>query len=232
LAIGTSNPSSTKHSAASSTEPRLTRWELVGAWLHVWTAPKGVDVPPVPWRKLALWGVVGALVIGAAAAVAIPQIDDAKQKGAAERAREQAAAAAAESARLRADQAVHRLTIPAGADAVATLETAITADAKARAQAKTISGPVLSTRCDAATGNVIQFAGSRVYKCFVKTSTGLRGQDQDVIGTGYPFVATIYPKRHLVAWCKQNPRADEKGSRGMVHVKVSPVCAGKLSNVL
>jgi type II secretory pathway pseudopilin PulG len=186
----------------------------------------------VPWRKLGLWGLVAALVIGAAAAIALPRINDAKRKGAAERAREQAVAVAAETARLRADQAVHRLTIPAGADTVAALESAITSDARARARAKTISGPVVSTSCQAATGNAVQFAGSRVYKCFVKTSAGFRGQGQDVLGTGYPFIATIYPKRHSAAWCKQNPRADEKGSRGMVHVQISPVCAGKLSQVL
>jgi hypothetical protein len=171
-------------------------------------------------------------VIGAAAAIAVPRINDAKTKGAADRAREQAAAVAAETARLRADQAVHRLRIPAGANAVASLETAITADAKARARAKTISGPVLSTRCDPATGNVVLFPGSQVYKCFVRTASGIPGQGGDVLGTGYPFIATIYPKQRTAAWCKQNPRADEKGSRGMVHVKVSPVCAGKLTQVL
>jgi hypothetical protein len=186
----------------------------------------------VPWRKLALWGMVGALVLAGAAAIAVPRIDDAKKKGAAERARDQAAAVAAETARLQADQAVHRLTVPAGADAVATLESAITADAKARARAKTIGGPVQSTRCEPAGAAVIQFAGSRVYKCFVTTASGLPGQDRDILGAGYPFVATIYETRHALAWCKQNPRADEKGSRGMIHVKVSPVCAGKLSQVL
>ena len=232
MGTASTGPGSKTHSAPSSPEPQLTHWEIVGAWLHVWTAPKGVEVPPVPWRKLALWGAVAALVIGAAAAIAVPRIDESKKEGAAERAREAAASAAAERARLRADQAVHRLTVPAGQSLVAQLETAITKDARGRARAKTISGPVLSTHCDPAGSAVTQFPGSRVYKCFVKTTTGLRGEGNDVIGTGYPFVATIYAKQRLVAWCKQNPRADEKGSRGMVHVKVSPVCAGKLSQVL
>jgi hypothetical protein len=232
LAIASTGPGSTTPSAANSAEPRLTRWETVGAWLHVWTPPKGIDVPPVPWRKLALWGAVSALVIGAAAAIAVPRIDQGKKEGAAERAREQAATVAAEEARLKVDQAVHRLTVPAGIALVPELEAAVTKDAQARVRAKTISGPVLSTRCDPAGTAVTQFAGSRVYKCFVTTATGLPGQGGDIIGTGYPFVATIYTKQRLLAWCKQNPRADEKGSRGMVHVKVSPVCAGKLSQVL
>jgi hypothetical protein len=232
LAIATTTPDSRTHSAASSAEPRLTRWEIVGAWLHVWTPPKGLDVPPVPWRKIALWASLGLLVAGAAAAIAVPRIDDSKKRGAAERARQAAAADAAERARLRADQRVHGASIAVGADAVASLEAAITTDAKARVQAKTISGPVLSTRCEPAADGVIQFPASRVYKCFVKTATGLHGEGNDVIGTGYPFVATIYSKQRRLAWCKENPHADEKGSKGDVRVKVSPVCAGKLSQVL
>jgi hypothetical protein len=232
LAIGTSTPDSRTHSAASSAEPRLSRWEIVGAWLHVWTPPKGLEVPPVPWRKLAMWGALAALVLGAIAAVAVPRIDERKDEGAAERARQQAAADNAERARLRADQRIHRLTVPVGVAPVAALEAGITADAKQRVAAKTISGPVLSTKCESASVNVIQFPASRVYKCFVTTATGLRGEGSAVLGTGYPFVATIYTKERRLAWCKENPHADEKGSRGDVRVKVSPVCAGKLSHVL
>lgn len=186
----------------------------------------------MPWRKLALWGLVGAVVIGAIAAVAVPQIDQAKKKGAAERAREAAAADNAERARLRADQRVHRLAIPVGVAPLAALESAITADAKQRVKAKTISGPILATKCETAAADVIQFPASRVYKCFVKTATGLHGEGADLIGTGYPFVATIYTKQRRLAWCKENPHADEKGTKGDVRVKVSPVCAGKLSQVL
>jgi type II secretory pathway pseudopilin PulG len=218
--------------AQKSPHPRLTLWELVGAWLRVWTPPKGVDVPPVPWRKVAI-GVAGAaLLVGVIAALAVPRINSAKRDGVSERAREQAAADAVERARLRLDQKLHRLAIPAGVSPVAALERAITDDAKTRVLAKTLSGPVLSTACEAAGPSTIQFPGSRVYKCFVKTATGLRGQGQDVLGTGYPFVATIYEAQRQVAWCKQNPHADEKGSRGDLRVKLSPVCAGKLSAIL
>jgi hypothetical protein len=164
--------------------------------------------------------------------VAVPRIDLSKKQGAAERARQAAAADNAERARLRADQRVHSLAVPVGVAPVAALESAVTADAKQRVAAKTISGPVLSTRCEPASTNVIQFPHSRVYKCFVKTATGLRGEGNDVLGTGYPFVATIYSKERRLAWCKENPHADEKGSRGDVRVTVSPVCAGKLSQVL
>jgi hypothetical protein len=204
----------------------------VGAWLHVWTPPKGLDVPPVPWRKLGVWGLVAAVVIAAAAAIAVPQIDSAKRKGAAELAREQTAADNKERARLRADQRVHRIVVPAGTAAVPALQRAITADARQRAKAKTISGPVLSTRCTPAGVSTIQFPASRVYKCFVTTASGLHGEGSDILGTGYPFVATYYEKTRVAAWCKENPHADEKGSHGDVRAKVSPVCAGKLSAIL
>ena len=232
MAIASTVQDSTTHSAASSAEPRLTRWEILGAWLHVWTPPKGLDVPPVPWRKLALWGTAGLIVVGGAAAIAVPRIDERKREGATQRARDAVAADNAERARLRADQRVHRQTFPAGAAPVASLEAAITADAEARVAAKTITGPVLSTKCVAAGQSTIRFPDSRVYKCFVKTATGLPGQGKDVLGTGYPFVATIYTKKRALAWCKQNPHADEKGSKGDVRVTVSPVCAGKLSALL
>jgi hypothetical protein len=198
----------------------------------VWTPPKGLEVPPVPWRKLVLWGLIGAAVLGAAAAVAVPRIDERKREGAAQRAREQAIADNAERVRLRADQRVHRLAVPSGVDPVSALERGITADAKARVAAKTITGPVLFTTCEAASANAIQFAGSRVYKCFVKTATGLRGEGKDVLGTGYPFVATLYTKQRSLAWCKQNPHADEKGSKGDLRVAISRVCAGKLAPIL
>ena len=219
-------------STTTSNERGLTRWEIVGAWLHVWTPPKGHEVPPVPWRRLALWGLVAVLVVGAAAAVAVPRIDARKKEGAADRARQTAAANAAERARLRADQRVHELAVPARTGLVTALERAITADARGRAAAGTITGPVLATRCNATSAAVARFPASRVYKCFVKTETGIPGQDGDVLGTGYPFVATIYTDKRRLAWCKQNPHADEKGMRGDLRVRMSPVCAGKLAEVL
>ena len=219
-------------SGTRQAEPRLSRWEIVGAWLHVWTPPKGLDVPAIPWRKVAIWGSLGAIVIGAAAAIAIPKIDEGKKRGAAERARQSAAADAKETARLREDMRVHQLAAPAGAQLVPALEAAIQADAKARDAAGTIIGPVLSTRCEPASPNVIRFPDSRVYKCFVTTATGLPGEGGDILGTGYPYIATIYAKQRRLTWCKENPHADEKGSHGALRVKISPVCAGKLSEVL
>jgi hypothetical protein len=42
--------------------PPLGRLELVGAWLRIWTPPRGAVIPPVPWRRLA--GIAAALGAG------------------------------------------------------------------------------------------------------------------------------------------------------------------------
>ena len=219
-------------SGTRQAEPRLSRWEILGAWLHIWTPARGADVPPVPWRKLALWGTLAAIVIAIAAAVAVPKIDSAKREGAAERAAAALRADRAERARLQADQKLHVVTAADGIPLTGALEVAITADAKKRVAAKTIDGPVLGTKCEAASIDVVQYPSSRVYKCFVKTATGLPGEGADVLGTGYPFVATIFTNSRKLAWCKENPHADEKGSHGQYRVPLSTLCAGKLSQIL
>jgi hypothetical protein len=207
---------------------------VLGAWLHIWTPPRGVHVPPPPrGRTLAVFGIATALVVAGALALIIPPLDRGKREGAEARAKEEAQAVAAETARLRNDQRVHHARFAPGASAVATLERLIHADAQARERAGTIGGPIVTTTCNAATRNVVIYPASRVYKCFVKTATGQRGQGEDILGTGYPFVATVYQRTHRVAWCKQNPRPDEKTQgHKLADVKLSPECAGRLSEVL
>jgi hypothetical protein len=210
----------------------LTRAEIVGAWLHIWTAPKGVEVPPVPVRKLVLGALGLAVVVAIAAALVIPPLDRGKQAGAQRDARNTAAALRAEIARLRVDQRPQSLEVPAGQSLVAALEAAITADAVDRASKGTITGPVLGTRCESVPSYDSVYPGSRVYKCFVKTSTGQQGVLKgDQFGTGYPFVGTIYVAERKLIWCKENPRPDEKG-RQYGDARLSPRCAGKLSEIL
>jgi hypothetical protein len=212
--------------------PPLTRAEIVGAWLHIWTAPKGVDVPPVPVRKLLLGALGLAVAAGIAAALVIPPLERGKEAGAQRDAQAEATALRAEIARLRADQRPHTLRVPSGRPLVGALEAAINADAVDRARKHAITGPVLGTRCEASPAYISVYPGSRVYKCFVKTSTGQQGVlEGDRFGTGYPFVATIYTARRALVWCKENPRPDEKGRR-YADARLSPRCAGKLSEIL
>jgi hypothetical protein len=204
---------------------RATRWEVLGAWLHIWTPPRDVEVPPVPVRKLG----VAALVLAAATAIGlallIPAVERGKSRGEAQRAREDASATAAERARLAADQRVHRAVLPAGRDPIKALERVITADAQARDRAGTITGPVLGTHCRAAPPDSARYAASRVYSCFVST-----GEGSD-LRTGYPFVATIYADGPRAAWCKHNPAVDET-SRRRLGAAISAECAGRLASVL
>jgi hypothetical protein len=217
---------------ANRTTKPLTRAEIVGAWLHIWTAPKGVEVPPVPVRKLVLGGIGAAIVVAITAALVIPPVERGKEAGAARDARRASAALRAEIARLRADQRPHSLRVPAGTPLVGALQAAITADAVERAHKGTITGPILGTRCEASPPYDTVYPGSRVYKCFVKTSTGHQGVlEGDRFGTGYPFVATIYVAQRRLLWCKENPRPDEKG-RQYADSRLSPRCAGKLSAIL
>jgi hypothetical protein len=67
------------------------RLEVLGAWLGLWTPPRGAVVPPVPVRKLILGGTLLVLLLGAAAAIALPELAE-EREAARERERREAAA--------------------------------------------------------------------------------------------------------------------------------------------
>jgi hypothetical protein len=217
-----------------SAGPAATRWEIVGAWLHVWTPPKDVDVPPVPVRKVVAGAIALALLVGLALALIIPPLDRAKRIGAADRAAAAAAADAAEAARLRADQRPHELRVAPGQSLVAALQAGITADARARVRRHTMSGKIVGTKCDPSPAYLSIYPQSRVYKCFAANDTSFQGNLKgDELRTGYAFVATIYSASRQVVWCKQNPHPDEKsGTRNANHIAPVARCAGKLRQVL
>jgi type II secretory pathway pseudopilin PulG len=214
----------------SNRQPSLSKLELIGAWTGLWTAPKDVDVPPVPYRKLALGALAAVVVIGGLLALIIPLVQHGKKVGAAERAKEDARAVAALAARLRVDQRVHRA--PFSASPVASLQAAITADARARVAAGKLEGPIVGTKCQPSGRSVEIYPRSGVFHCFV-TSENIQGEGKDVLGTGYPFIATIYYGKHQLVWCKLNPQPGEKTrGKGLARVTVSKACAGKLSALL
>src|SRR3954451_1684610 len=75
---------------------RLSRFEVLGAWLHLWTPHRDAEIPPVPVRRILAWSAVALVVLGAAAAVIVPVVQDAKRRGDARDARALAAAQARE----------------------------------------------------------------------------------------------------------------------------------------
>lgn len=92
---------------------RATKLETLGAWLGLWTPPRGVAVPPVPWRRVALAAAALVLAAAAAAFTVAPAIDDAKDEGRAERQRELDQRAAERRARTAKMQEPRFGTIPA-----------------------------------------------------------------------------------------------------------------------
>ena len=79
---------------------RASRWEILGAWLRVWTPPRDVEIPPIPWRAVALLGVACvAAVVAVIVLLVAPALDRSKERGAASEQRREAAARRAPSAR-------------------------------------------------------------------------------------------------------------------------------------
>ena len=145
---------------APGAQPRAGRFEILGAWLHVWTPPRGVHVPPVPWRKIALGGAAAAIALGGLAAWLVPRIEQAKRHTAQTQRRQEALAAAQEARRLRYEQRLRLARAahlpPARSPAalgqrahalVSDLEASVTADARARARAGELDGPIARTEC-------------------------------------------------------------------------------------
>src|ERR1700736_4149036 len=92
--------------------PRAGRFEVVGAWLHVWTPPRGVTIPPVPWRRLAIGAALVALGLTGLGLWLVPRIEDAQRTQARQAARQAAIFGARERARLRRDQELRRARAP------------------------------------------------------------------------------------------------------------------------
>src|SRR5215208_1898656 len=55
---------------------KLSRWEVLGAWLRLWTPPRDVDVPPVPWRAVGIGAFLVLVLVVLAVAVGIPAVTE------------------------------------------------------------------------------------------------------------------------------------------------------------
>jgi hypothetical protein len=199
---------------------KLTRWEIVGAWLHLWTAPREVEVPPVPWRALGIGAAVIAVLAVLVVTVGIPAVND-DNRSAAER--ERAADDARLQARLRrlnAEQRPHRSAADPAASVeerralVTTLEGSILDDARARVREGALKSPVRRVDClpglrSGSGGVVPEDVLSRTragYNCTAVTSD-IKGTTGSV---GYPFAAVIDFGSGRMVWCKTNPPPGEQ----------------------
>jgi hypothetical protein len=205
-------------------ERRASVFEIVGAWLRLWTPPRDVEIPPVPWRKLAIGAVVGALVLAGALAILIPRIDAGKERRAASDRAFQAHARAVNRERVVHEQrprhgSAAALRPPAGASPaeraaakarlLASVEAAILADSRARAKTgemRSVDGP---TTCAPAPGAK---AGGAVgaFDCFT-VARAIHATSRTAAGSiGYPFRAIVDFRRYSYAWCKAEQFPGEK----------------------
>jgi hypothetical protein len=204
------------HRGGETQRRRASVFEIVGAWLHVWVPPRDVDVPPIPWRKLALGTAAGLVLFGIALAIIVPRIDNGKQQ--------RARADAAQEARFRLEnrrRIIHEQTPRHGADAalkppagaspaqrqtaraqlVDHVRDAIWTDAQARSakgELKPLDGP---TRCAAHQGTTLT-GRFGLLDCFVVAQRIKKTARTAAGSIGYPFRAVVDFKRYSYAFCK------------------------------
>jgi hypothetical protein len=190
----------------------------------VWTPPRGVDIPPVPWRKVAIGFGVGALIVGIALAILVPRIDSTKDRNAAEEAAFQARVQREQGARItkaqRASFGEAKALAPgAGASASeiedargklrSAMEAALYADAKSRGasgEIKPVTGP---PTCERAPGTP-EAGAYGVFDCFVPTSA-IAASERNMAGSlGYPWRAVVHYDTFTYAYCRSEPIPGEK----------------------
>jgi hypothetical protein len=206
--------------------PRAGRIETVGAWFHLWTPRRGVEIPPAPWGRIAI---VTGVAVAATAVLVVLLANDAQQeekRAAAQASHAEIVAAAKQRAVLRVDQAVHRgqgKRLPpsraAQATLVADLEHGITADAQARFKAHKLDTHVRSTQCKPFVRPSVPHppppslaARTGRYECLAVTASVPASGRTEAASVGYPFWGTIDFVTGALVWCKVNPRPAEHGT--------------------
>ena len=173
-------------------------------------------MPPPPWRKIALGTIVALAVAGGAAALIVPEIEEGKEKRAEEERRRDAAYQAAKRKRLaeegkprsgRGERPPGRLSAAAERSArralVRDVERAITRDARARARAGELEGPILASRCQinppSQRPRERDLSVRRMeYQCLAITARDPGGQ----FIVGHTFEATVDYERFRFKWAR------------------------------
>jgi hypothetical protein len=182
---------------------------------------------------LALFGVAGALALSSGHDRSV------KDK------REQAARVAALRAKLTRIQAPHhgaarQLKPPAHAtDAqrlaarralVVAVQDRITADARARARAGELDGPIAATECGPILKSKTAVPDDRVlskrigrYDCVAIKHDIIGIEGKKVAALGHPFVAALNFDTYTYTWCRNTPAAGEAGV-ALVFVRLARAC--------
>jgi len=207
---------------------QASRWEILGAWLRMWTPPRDVEIPPVPRRAAAVLAAVLAALVVAGIMLIAPALDRAKRREAASEQRTQAAATRARRARLRFDQRAQTARAPtvarlyaAGRETAARAallrhaRTSVARDARARFAAGEFEIPVRFVRCRPQPGG----APPRVrLSCFAVTTQTTR------VRVGQPFLVAGSLRDGRYAWCHTNPPPGEGAAGVGVYVALPAAC--------
>lgn len=189
--------------------PKLSRLEVLGAWLHVWTPPRDARVPPIPWRRIGVVTLAGLFVLGAAASIIGPAIDDAKDDRATRERREVALRAEARRERIRVEQQPRFGDLRAAdnrTEQLAAIETAIGADARER-----FSPRARPATCEPAPGEDVA-ARRLAYACLsaIRDIVGAGEQEGARGQLGIPYRAVVDFEALEYAFCKVNPPPGEQ----------------------
>jgi hypothetical protein len=152
--------------------------------------------------------VVGGLIAAALGAggyaLVSPRVENGKRQRAASERRASEHLATSEKRRIRREQRLMTGRLPGGltrAALVAALERSITADARRRAAAGELRGPVIRTDCAADAAR----PGGRdlgAYRCTALTGR-IRGAGGRAEGSiGYPFWAKVHGRSGRYVWCR------------------------------
>ena len=167
----------------------------------------------MPKRKLLVAFVAVAFVTGAAAAIAVPLIEQGKERASEREARTAAVLDAARRRRLAREQRAHRVRAhrPPGhapgarRTLIAALKRSITRDARARVARGELEGRILGTSCEpapSAAGTRSSGDRRKAYDCVAATG---RFSGVATGTSGYPFRAIVDFGAFSYVWCKTNP---------------------------
>jgi len=187
----------------------LSRAEVLGAWLGVWTPPRDAVVPPVPWSRVAAGVALVALAAGLFTAFAAPAIDASKDERAAAEAEGRAERRAARRARQRAEQRPRRGRLTGDgsrAEALLQVEAAIGRDARRRFDPK-----ARPATCEVTpgTGGAAERAA---YDCLsaYRDVEGAGLQEGARGALGIPYRAILDLAAQTYVFCKVNPIPGEQ----------------------
>jgi hypothetical protein len=171
---------------------------------------------------VALLGVAGGLV-----ALLTPGIEHARRFNVAQLERQQAVTRALQSRVQAEQQRVHTATVPVRGqrELVAALEREILSDARARARARTLTGPVLRVSCsEYPPSGTPQSGRLRAYSCLA-VSRDIKSGGRTVGAFGDPFWARIDTAGGRLAWCRINPLPGETATGSeAASVPLAQVC--------